>query len=218
MIIIINRFLLSEYEILNLDYKYALKIDNRTLSDSYLALLKEKNKLLSIFNEYDYNIFHTKMILYTFNFNLSLTINALFYNDETIHKINQKEGSYDIKDQISIVLYSTLISTAINFIMEYMSLTRKSIISLREKKSIQEVEDIIPEIISKVKCKNKLCLFIMLIFNIFFVYYIIIFCSIYPNIQNHMISDTLMSFSISFSYSITLPLIISIMRVLSLRK
>ena len=201
-----------------MDYKYAIKIDNRNLGDSYLALLKEKNIFLSIFNENDYNLFHTKMDLFHFKFNLSLAINALFYNDETIHKINQKEGSYNLKDQISIVLCSTVISTVIYSIVEYTALTRKSIISLREKKSIKEVEDIIPEIVSKLKCKYKFYFIIYGIFGIFCTYYFYIFCTIYPNIQIHIISDTLMSFSISFSLSIILPLIISIIRVISLRK
>ena len=158
-----------------MDYKYAIKIDNRDLGDSYLALLKEKNKFLSIFNENDYNLFYTKMDLFHFKFNLSLAINALFYNDETIHKINQKEGSYNLKDQISIVLCSTVISTVIYSIVEYMALTRKSIISLREKKSIKEVEDIIPEIVSKLKCKYKF----YYICNIWYILYLLFLYILY---------------------------------------
>ena len=48
---------LSEYEIENLSYKDALKIEDRNKSDYYYALLKEKNKIISLFlNEQDYNI------------------------------------------------------------------------------------------------------------------------------------------------------------------
>ena len=71
---------LSEYEIENLSYKDALQIENRNKSNYYFALLQEKNKIISIFlNEQDYNIYNVKLSLFIFNFNLSMTINALFF-------------------------------------------------------------------------------------------------------------------------------------------
>ena len=46
-------------------------------------------------NDKDYNIQSIKIASFIFDFNLALTINALFYNDEAIYQINQEEGSYN---------------------------------------------------------------------------------------------------------------------------
>ena len=210
---------LCESEIQNLDYKYALQIDNRNNGDYYFALLKENNKVISIFlNKDDYNIQAIKVSLLIFNFNLSLTINALFFDDEAIHRINQDEGSFNLNTQISIVLYSTLISIVISTIIGHLALTQKSILSLRNKKDIKEVEKIIPELVKKLKFYYGIFFGSTIILNAVFWYFITAFCSIYSIIQTHMISDSLLSFLLSISYSILLSLISSIIRVTALKR
>ena len=214
-----RRYLLTQSEIQNLDYKYALKIDNMNNGDYYFELLKEKNKIISIFlNKSDFNIQAVKISLFIFNFNLSLTTNALFFNDVAIHQINQDEGSFNLKTQITTVLYSTIISTAIGFIIEYFAQSSKSILNLRNKKDIKEVEKEIPELIKKLKLKYKIFFASTIIINAIFWYYITSFCAIYSIIQAHMISDSLISFLLSISYSILLSLISSIIRVASLKR
>ena len=70
---------LSEEEIIDLPYKYALLIDDRNKSSYYWSLLKQKNKIISIFvNREDYNIISMKISLFILTFNLSFTVNALF--------------------------------------------------------------------------------------------------------------------------------------------
>ena len=92
---------LSEEEIIDLPYKYALLIDDRNKSSYYWSLLKQKNKIISIFvNREDYNIISMKISLFILTFNLSFTVNALFYIDEEIKKINQIKGSYNLSIQI----------------------------------------------------------------------------------------------------------------------
>ena len=214
-----RRFLLSESEIESLDYKYALKIDNRNNGDYYFSLLKEKNKIISIFlNKSDYNIQAVKVSLFLFNFNLSITVNALFFNDEAIHQVNQDQGSYNLNTQISIVIYSAIISTAIGSIVEYFALTHKKILDIRNKKDIKEIEDLIPELIKKLKLGYRIFSISTIVINLIFWYYITSFCAIYSIIQTHMISDSLMSFLLSISYSILLSLISSIIRVAALKK
>ena len=137
-----------------MSYKCALKIENRNKSDYYFSLLKEKNKIISIFsNDKDYNIFTVKVSLFIFNFNLSLTINALFFDDEAIYEINQDQGSFNLGTQISRVLYSAIISTVIGFIVEFLALTHKNIIKLRNYKDLNEAKKSIPDLIKKLKIK-----------------------------------------------------------------
>ena len=121
-----RRKYLSETELENLSYKHALDIDKRNRSHSYFSMLKEKNKIISIFlNNKDYNIITVKLSLFLLDFNISLTVNALFFNDQAIYEINQNEGSYDLSTQIISVIYSTLISIILGFLVELLALKIK---------------------------------------------------------------------------------------------
>ena len=210
-----RRKYLSESEIESLSYKNALEIEKRNKGKYYFALLKEKNKIISIFlNDKDYNIQSVKLSTFIFNFNLSLTINALFYNDEAIYEINQQEK----KSQYSRVIYSAIISAFINFIVELLAFTHNNIITLRYYKDIKETENEIPKLLKKLKIKYIIFYCIIFSLMVIFFYYITAFCSIYTIIQFHMITDSLISFLLTMSYSIILSLISAIIRVFSLQK
>ena len=214
-----RRKYLSESEITNLSYKYALEIEDRTESKYYFSLLKQKNKVISmILNDKDYNIKSVKVSSFFFNFNLTLTITALFYNDAAIHQINQDEGIYNLKSEFSRVLYSALISAFINFIIETLSFTHENIIKLRYYKDYNEAKNEIPKLVVKLKLKYVIFFVITIFLNIIFFYYITAFCAIYSIIQTHMIKDALISFLLTMSYSIILSLISSIIRIFSLQK
>ena len=214
-----RRKYLSEPEIESLSYKNALNIENRKKSNYYFSLLKEKNKIISmILNDKDFNISSVKISLFIVSFNLSLTINALFFNDEAIYEINQDEGSFNLSTQITRVLYSAIISGFIGFIAELLALTHGDIIKLRYFKDIKKAENEIPKLIKKLKFKYVLFYGLTIFFNIIFFYYITAFCAIYTIIQTHMITDSLMSFLLTMSYTLILSLISSVIRISSLKK
>ena len=210
---------LSEIEINDLPYKYALLIDNRNNSSYYWSLLKQKNKIISIFlNREDYNIISMKISLFILTFNLSFTVNALFYTDEEIQKINQVQGSYNLGKQISSIIYSAIISTFISFLASYLSCTHDNFIKIRENKTYEEAEKFSLYLIKKLKIKYYIYFAISIIFNLLFFYYLWAFCAVYSITQTHMIRDSLISFLLSISYSILLTLIPPIFRKFSLSK
>ena len=107
----------NDYELNNLSYKEALKLDKRTYFQFYFSLLKMKHILIFTFYTYtDYNSKIIKIILFFFSFALYFTINALFFNDKTIHKIYEDHGKFNFIYQIPKILYSTIITS---FIVEY---------------------------------------------------------------------------------------------------
>ena len=214
-----RKIYLSESEIENLSYKNALQIENRNGAEYYFSLLKEKNKIISIFfNDKDYNIQSAKILIFIFDFNLSLTINALFYNDETIYQINQQDGKYNLKLKYARVIYSAIISVIISFIIELLGFSHKSIIKLRYYKKVKDTENEIPKLIKKIKLKYIIFSCLTIFFNIIFFYYISAFCSIYSVIQTHMISDSLISFLLTISYSLIFSIISTIIRIFALKK
>ena len=86
----------NDYELNSMIYEEALKYDKRTYIQYYCSLLKTKHLLLFAFvPSNDYNSTTTKICLFFFAFSLYYTVNALFFNDSTIHEINEEEGQYN---------------------------------------------------------------------------------------------------------------------------
>ena len=213
-----KKFLIDD-EINSLPYKYALRIDNRDKGQYYWSLLKSKNRIISIFlNRKDFNIVYTKISLFIFSFNLSFTINALFFNDNEIYIINQEDNSYNINTEIARIIYSSIISISISFFVEYFTLTQKNIIKLRNIKPNNINKDLTTKLVKKLKIKFVIFSWINIIFNLIFLYYISAFCAVYSIIQNHMIKDSLISILLSNSYKLLLSLMPTIIRNFSLKK
>ena len=54
------------------------------------------------------------MDLFFIGFAIDYIVNALFYNDDTMHKIYQSKGEFDFEAQLPIIVYSYIISSVIN--------------------------------------------------------------------------------------------------------
>ena len=206
---------LNDYEINSLKYQEALKLDKRTYFEYYLSLLKRKQILIFTFYlSNDYNSKSIKICLFLFSFALSYTVNALFFNDSTMHKIYVDKGKYDFIYQISNILLSTIISTIISTLIKFFSLTEIKIIELKQKSNQKDKN------MKKKKCINIKFIFFFIfdfLFLILFWYYISCFCAIYRNTQTHLIKDTLFSFGLSSLYPLGLCLLPGIFRIPSLR-
>ena len=205
----------NDYELNNLSYQEALKIDKRKYFEYYLSLLRMKHILIFTFYTYnDYNSKSIKIILFLFSFALSFSINTLFFDDSTIHKIHEDQGKFNLLYQIPNILYPTVISTIINTLIKYLSLTERNIIALKNEKN-----NIINKSIKLLKyLLIKLIIFFIIafLFLILFWYYITCFCGVYKNTQIHLINDTLISCALSLVYPFLLYLIPGIFRIPSL--
>ena len=204
----------NDYELNNLSYKNAIKIDKRTYLQYYLSLLKTKHLLIFTFYTYtDYNSKIIKISLFLFCFSLYYTLNALFFTDSTLHKIYEDKGSFDFIYQIPQIIYSTIISSFISAIIKFLSLTQKNISEIKKEKNIKEKST------KALKCLNiKFILFYILLFLflIIFWYYLSCFCAVYKNTQIYLIKDTLLSFILSLLYPFGLNLLPGIFRIPSL--
>ena len=201
----------------SLDYEEACKFDKRTFFQYYISLLKNKHLFLFSFYTYnDYNSRIIKIFLFFFNFGIFITINALFFNDKTIHKIYLDEGNYNFVYQIPQMLYSSILSGIINAFIKYLSLTQETIIKIKQAK---ETED---DKLSKEKIFKKLsikfiCFFVISSFILIFCFfYISCFCGIYINTQSHLIEDSIISFIIASIEPFLLFLIPGIFRIIAL--
>ena len=206
----------NDYEINNLNYNDAIQFDKRTYFQYYFSLLKTKH--IIIFSFYTYNDYNSKIIkinLLLFSFSLYLTINSLFFNDATMHKIYEDQGSFDFIYQIPKIIYSSMISSIINLTIKYFSLSEKNILEIKKEKNniIKKKENVLIYLL-----KKFIIFFILLfIFLIIFWYYISCFCAVYKNTQIYLIKDTLTSFSLSLLYPFILNLLLGLFRIPSLK-
>ena len=208
---------MNDYELNNLDYKYAIKYDKRTFINYYISLLKKKHLILfSFFPMNDYNLRTIKISLFWLSFSTYFTINGFFFDDSTMHKIYKDKSKYNFISQISIILYSSLISSTISILFKLLALSENNILSIKVEKQ--------KNFLKKSK-EVRQCLFIKLIiyfilgniFLFFYWFFISCFCVIYINTAIVLIKDTLISFAISMLYPFGINLLPAIFRILALR-
>ena len=209
---------MNDYEINNLSYEEALKYDNRSFFQYYWSLLKVGHICMFAFvPNNDYNSRIIKVCLFLFSFSLYITVNALFFTDETMHNIYVSEGKYNFLYQISQIVYSTLISSGINFIIRFLAISQKDILLLKLSKTEEELNKKFSKIRKKLIAKFILFFFLSFTFLFFFWVYISCFCAVYKNTQIHLINDTLLSFSLSLTYPFGIYLIPGFIRMPALK-
>ena len=205
------------YEMNDFSFKLALKYDHRTFCEYYLSLLKTKHILIVIFfNNKDYNSRIIKLDLFFISFAISYTVNALFFSEETISKINEEKGTFNFIYHIPQILYSFLISAVLNAIMKLLALSEENIIKFKKNKNLKDLRKRKLELKNKLRFKFAIYFIIGFIFILFCLYYLTMFCAIYKNTQIYLIKDTLISFSISLLYPFVIYLLPGIFRIPSL--
>ena len=208
----------NDYELNNLAYKDAIKYDKRGYWEYYLSLIRTKHLIVfTFYTSSDYNSIIIKISLFLLIFALFYIVNALFFNDSTMHKIYEDHGIFNFVFQIPQILYSTIISIVIKTILNMLSLTEKNIIEIKNQKSFALANN-------KMKEKKK-CLLIKFIlfftfsflFLLLFWYYISCFCAVYKNTQIYLIEDTAISFGTSLIYPFALNMIPGLIRIHSIK-
>ena len=175
----------------------SLKNDKRTYCQYYISLLKTQHNLISVFNNNDYNSRIIKINLFLIGFSIEYTINALFYNDDTMHKIYKTKGEFDLETQIPIAFYSTIISNILNYPLNFLALSNAPIINFKQDNSIINIKERTKLLINNLIIKFILYFIISFLFLLFFWYFISIFGVIYRNTQIHLLKDTLISIGLS---------------------
>ena len=206
----------NDFELNVMSYKKALKFDKRNYFEYYCSLLKKKHSLIfTFYTKNDYNSRYIKICILFFTFASNIAINALFFNDKTMHKIYIDEGKFNFIYQIPQILYSSIISNIINIIITFLSLSEKNIIKFKKIKEKTETDKI------KIK-RNLLCKFIIffnfdIILLLTFFLYISCFCYVYNNTQIYFFKDISISLGLSFLYPFFYCLIPGIFRLSSLK-
>ena len=209
---------LTDFELNNLTYDEALKTDKRTYINYYFSLIRTKHILFTFFSKHDYNSLLIKISFFLFSFTLYYTVNALFFNDSTMHRIKEDGGLFNLNYQIPYIIYSSLISSTVNSLIKTFSSTESNIVEIKNEKDIKNLNKK-SESVKKCIFIKSLCFYISTsVLLLFFWYYLSCFSAIYKNTQLHLIKDTLISFGLSLIYPFGIYLIPGIFRISALRK
>ena len=207
----------KEHELNESDYELALRYDKRLYCEYYLSLLKTKHNLIFSFYYYkDYNSKLIKISLFFFGFISDFAINALFFNDDIMHKIYEEQGKFQFLYQLPQIIYSFLISYIFNIPLNILALSDDDILKLKNDKSNNNLHMKQKHLLKKLRIKFLLYFIISTIFLLFLWYYISMFCAVYVNTQIHLIQDTLISFGLSIIYPFGIYLLPGIFRIPSL--
>ena len=170
---------ISDYELNEIDYETSIKIDKRTYIQYYLSLIRTNHLLFfSFWPTFDYNSRILKIFLFFFEFAFSFMVNALFFNDDTMHKIYEEKGKFDFIYNIPQMLYSSLISEFINEIIQTLALTNSNIIILKKNTDKRNIKRRKKETLKTIKIKFALFFIITLPLLVAFWFYLACFCEI----------------------------------------
>ena len=209
----------NDEEINSLDYQDALEYDKRTYCEYYISLLKTKNNLIYSFcYNNDYNSKIIKIDLFFIGFTLFFTVNAIFFDDSTMHQIYEDKGSFNLLYQLPQIIYSTFISSIVSMILEFLALSEGSILNLKNNKENRNLNQRVIKLKKKLNIKFSLYFILSFLLLLLFWYYLSMFCSVYRNTQIHLIKDTLISFLLSFLNPFIIYLLPGIFRIPALSK
>ena len=212
---------LTDFELNELSYSKAVDYDKRSFFIFYKDLIKREHLIIfTFFPMRDYNIYSIKISKFIFSISLDFALNVVFFFDDTMHKIYLDYGKYNFIYQIPQIIYSTLVSEALDVLLKYLCLTEKDIYkikNLEKKKNQVKGKQKIFKIIKCMKIK-LLCYFLFtFLFMCFFWYFIAAFCAVYKNTQVFFIKDSMLSLLISILYPFVLYLLPTALRILSLK-
>ena len=212
-----NIGLFIDEEINGFSYILAKQYDKRNYCQYYASLLKTQHNLIcALFNNNDYNSKIIKINLFFIGFTIEYTVNAFFYNDDTMHKIYENKGEFDLQTQIPIAVYSTIISMILNYPLNFLTLSNDAIIKFKRYSIKIKIQKKAKNLIKLLSIKFILYFIISFVFLLFFWYYISMFGVIYKNTQIHLLKDTLICFGFSFFIPFLIYLLPGLFRIPSL--
>ena len=207
----------TENEINSFSYQEAVKSDKRTFFQYYCSLIKTQHSIsFSFCPMIDYNIKIIKVDLFFIDIIINYAINALFFNDSTMHQIYEDQGEFNMYYQIPQIIYSSLISQFFSSIIKLTALTEDIVLKIKSYNNIRQLKIIKEKAFKVLNIKFILFSIISSILLMVFFYYVDCFCVIYKNTQIHLIKDFIFSFGLSLLYPFAIYLLPGIFRILAL--
>ena len=207
---------LDDFELNDLEYEEAIKLDKRNFIDIYWSIIKREHIIFfTFFRGNDHNLIPIKLSRLIFSICTDMAFNVFFFEDETMHKMFLDYGKYNFYQQIPQIIYSTIVSQIIEVYLCFLSLTDTYYYQI--KKLEFNFRNDIEKIIKCIKIKLIFYFISTFLMFAFYWYTIACFCAVYVNTQTAFITDSISSFGLGLLYPFGLYLFPSLLRLISLR-
>jgi len=198
----------DNYELNNMGYFDASDFDKRSCLRTYWSvILREHFVIFTFISKNDFNLFYVKIERFFVLVCAELTVNGMFFVHETMYK--KKTGGLTFAEKIPQIIFSLLVSHAIEIILCFLGMTDTHYYEIKElykseknklygknqkndkdKNIKSKIDDRIFEILNKIK--RKLIAFFIFTFLLFLFhwYFISAFCAVYQNTQLIFLRDS----------------------------
>jgi len=118
---------LIEEELNDLDYKYYRNIEKRKWYKIFWSLYKTRYDFISTFFIYnqegfykEYKLYTIKVMIYLNSLITSFIINILFYTDDTMHRLYEDDGKYNLLFRLPKIIISDLSMKLMSLLLEIL--------------------------------------------------------------------------------------------------
>ena len=203
-----------DFEINNIPFNEAFKNDKRDFFHFYLSLLKTNHIFIVSFNKInDYNSFIIKICLFIIYLILQLVVNALFFNNSTLHQIYIDKGKFNLLYMLPHIFYSIIICSFLLIFIKRLSLTQQNILRIKHENNKLNFNSKTSIELKYIIIKFRTFFAFCFIFLILFWYHLSSFCAVYKNTQLFLIKTALISYLISFIYPFIIYLLPGFFRI-----
>ena len=205
----------DDFELNNMDYNDASELDKRTCLRTYWSVIKREHYVIFTFiSKNDYNLFYVKIERFFILICTEMTMNGMFFVHETMYK--KKTGDTSFAQRIPQIIFSLLVSHAMEIILCYLSMTD---IHYYEIKALPKIKKNDERVFDILKCMGrKLTGFFVFTFLVFLFhwYFISAFCAVYQNTQKIFLRDSAISILVSLIDPFIIYGITCLLRAISL--
>ena len=207
----------SDFELNNLSYKEALERDKRNFMQYYVSLIKFKQPILfSFYPCKDYNTMIIKVDIFMLSLAIIYAMNALFFNDSTIHQIYIDKGSYNLGYFLPQAFYAFILSHFVVTFIKFIFLSEKNILEIKHQETREKAAELVDDTKRCLTIKYIIFYVLGVLFLILFWYYLSSVGAIYKNSQTFLIINTFISSIFSLLYPFFVNLFPAVFRINSL--
>ena len=205
----------DDYELNNMGYNDACEYDKRSCLRTYWSILKREHYVIFTFiSRNDHNIFYIKIERFFIVICTEITMNGLFFVHETMYK--KQNGGLSFCQKIPQIIFSLLVSHAVEIILCYLSMTDITYYEIKELPKQEKYHEKVFDLLDNRKRKLIGFFVFTFLFFLFHWYFISAFCAVYQNTQLIYLRDSAISILVSLVDPFIIYGINCLLRILSL--
>ena len=198
-------------------YTDAIIYDKRTCMKYYFSLIRTKHLLIFPFStKNDFNSYSMKVCFVFLILGIILTINILFIDESDLHELYIYKGGFNIIYHLKKILFSTIISLIIKYILLWTIFTEKNFLKLKNMIINGKLDRYNIEM-AILSLKSAFFFPLSIIILILLWIYILCFGSVFRNSHIHILKMTIISLIIHLILPFIYNIIPCIFRTCSLR-